>query len=111
MIYKHEMLKDIKKLVASEKYRIRIHAIRHMIEEGFNEGNIIEAITGKSKIIEDYSDDCRCLILGRFLFMHSTTSSLHVICDYSRTDLVDIVTAYIPQKPWWISPTKRGKIL
>ncbi|MBT9160942.1 MAG: hypothetical protein DDT26_02238 [Dehalococcoidia bacterium] len=23
--------------------------------------------------------------------------------------LIDIVTAYIPQKPWWMSPTQRGR--
>ena len=105
------VFENIKKLVASGKYRVRIHAVRHMIEEGFNEVNIIEAIIGKSRIIEDYPDDRRCLILGRFHFTHAIISPLHVVCDYSRTDLVDIITAYIPQKPWWVSPTKRGKLL
>lgn len=105
------LLNRIKRLVKGRKYRIRIHAVRHMIEEGFNEANIIEAITDNGRIIENYPDDCRCLILGSFHFTNVTTSPLHVICDYSRSGLVDIVTAYIPQKPWWVSPTKRGKIL
>ena len=60
-------------------------------------------------MIENYPDDWRCLILGNFHFTGATTSPLHLVCDYSRSDLVDIVTAYIPQKPWWVSPTKRGK--
>lgn len=111
MMHRDDILKRIKRLVISGRYRIRIHAVRHMIEEGFNETNVVEALKGKSKIIEDYSDDCRCLILGNFHFTKGTTSTLHIVCDYARTDLVDIITAYIPQKPWWVSPTKRGNLL
>jgi len=110
---KHEetLLIRIKRLVKAERYRIRIHAIRHMIEEGFTEANLVEAVIGKSKIIENYPDDCRCLILGSFQFTKTATSPLHIVCDYSRSDMVDVVTAYIPQKPWWVSPIKRGKLL
>ncbi len=111
MTHEYILLEKIRKLVKSGRYRIRIHAIQHMIEEGFDEANIIEALTaGKSKIIEDYTDDCRCLILGKFHFTKNTASFLHIVCDYSMPDLVDIVTAYIPKKPWWLSPTKRGKV-
>ncbi len=111
MAYKDELLEGIRQLVISGRYRTKIHAVRHMIEDGFYEKDIIESITGKSRIIENYPDDFRCIILGRFHFTKEATSPLHVVCDYSRADLVDIVTAYIPQKPWWVSPTKRGKIL
>jgi len=62
-----ELLTTIKKLVKEERYRIKIHAVRHMIEEGFSEKNIIDAILGESRIIEMYDEDKRCLILGRFL--------------------------------------------
>lgn len=111
MSYEGELFEKIRRLVISGKYRIRIHAVCHMIEEGFNEENVKEAIAGKAKIIENYPDDCRCLILGVFYLAKNTTSALHVVCDYSKPDLVDIVTAYIPQKPWWVSPSKRGMIL
>lgn len=111
MVDENELLEKIKRLVISGKYRIKIHAVHHMIEEGFNEANITEAFTSKARIIENYPDDYRCLILGSFRFAGDTTSPLHIVCDYPRADLVDIVTAYIPQKPWWISPGKRGKIL
>jgi hypothetical protein len=110
---KHDetLLVRIKKLFKAQRYRIRIHAIRHMIEEGFTEENLVEAVIGKSKIIENYPDDCRCLILGSFPFTRTATSPLHIVCDYSRSDMVDVVTAYIPQRPWWVSPTKRGRLL
>ena len=80
-----------------------------MIEEGFSEGDIIAAMLGESRVIEIYDEDKRCLILGRFLLDNRVKSPMHVVCDYSNRKLIDIVTAYIPQRPWWISPTKRGR--
>ena|ERR1043165_1124792 len=104
-------LKKIKDLINAKKYRVRIHAVQHMIEEGFNEENLLDAITGKSKILEYYPDELRCLIFGSFLMSANARSPLHVICDYSNEEIVDIITAYIPQKPWWVTPTKRGRTL
>lgn len=51
-----ELLETIKRLVGERRYRVRIHAVRHMIEEGFGEGDIVEVITGRSKILENYPD-------------------------------------------------------
>jgi len=82
-----------------------------MIEEGFGEENMVEVITGRSKILENYPDEYRCLIFGYYQMSEKLRSPLHVVCDYSGAVLVDIVTAYIPQKPWWITPTKRGRAL
>ena len=104
-----ELLATIKKLVKEERYRIKIHAVRHMIEEGFSEKNMIDAMLGESRIIEMYDEDKRCLILGHFLWDDRIKSPIHVVCDYSNRKLIDIVTAYIPQRPWWISPTQRGR--
>ena len=104
-----KLLEEIRRLIGGQRYRVRIHAVRHMIEEGFTEENMVKAVTGKSKIIEDYPDESRCLILGYFRMGERTQSPLHVVCDYSGGELVDIVTAYIPQKPWWVSPTRRGR--
>ena len=80
-----------------------------MIEEGFEEKHIVEAIGHKSRILEDYPDEKRCLILGSFHFTEGVTSPLHIVCDYSNERLIDIVTSYLPQKPWWQTPTKRTK--
>ena len=104
-----ELLAKIKKLVNDGRYRIKIHAVRHMIEEGFSEKDLIAAILGESRIIEMYDEDKRCLIVGHFLWDNETKSPIHVVCDYSNRKLIDIVTAYIPQRPWWMSPTQRGK--
>lgn len=70
---------------------------------------MVAAITGESSIIEMYAEDKRCLILGYFLWDHKTKASIHLVCDYSNKKLIDIVSAYIPQRPWWMSPTRRGR--
>jgi Domain of unknown function (DUF4258) len=104
------LLENIKTRVAANRYRIRLHAVRHMLEEGFDESDLIGAITGKGKIIELYPEELRCLILGYFSFTGQTLSPLHIVCDYAGEAIVDIVTAYIPQQPWWVTPTERGRM-
>ena len=49
-----ELLATIKRLVNGGRYRIKIHAVRHMIEEGFSERDIIVAILGENRIFETY---------------------------------------------------------
>ena len=39
----------------------------------------------------------------------NVSSPLHIVYDYSNDEVVDIVTAYIPQKPWWETPSRRGR--
>jgi hypothetical protein len=104
-----DVLAHIKNCIVEKRYRIRNHAVRHMIEEGFDENHLVETLTGKLQVLEEYEDEERYLVLGHFRFTLSTRSSLHVVCDLSYPEIVDIVTAYIPQRPWWISPTQRAR--
>ena len=101
-------LEQIQRLVREGTYRVRLHAVRHMIEEGFDEKQMLEALSGTVALVEAYQDEGRYLVLGRFHFTGKTDSPLHVLCDVSVGDVVDIITAYIPQRPWWESPTQRG---
>lgn len=103
-----KLLSNIRKLLASRRFRIRIHAARHITEEGFSEQNVLEALLGKSKILEHYEEERRCLVVGYFRLSEKITCPLHVVCDYSNAELIDIVTAYIPERPWWSTATKRG---
>jgi hypothetical protein len=98
---------QVRDLINAGRYRIRLHAVRHMIEEGFDERNLLEAASGKLRIVEVYPAESRCLVLGYFHFTPSAASPLHFVCDMSDERVVDIVTAYIPQPPWWRSPTHR----
>jgi len=105
------VLEKIRVLVGTGRYRIRLHAVRHMIEEGFDEGNVVEAVGGGSRVLEVYSLEMRCLLLGYFTVGENVRQPLHVVCDYSNPRVVDIVTAYLPQKPWWMTPGKRGRLI
>ena len=102
-------LERIQELISEGAYRVRMHAVRHMIEEGFDERQMLEALGGKLTLVEEYSDEGRYLVFGTFHFTSKSRSPLHVVCDISLGDVVDIVTAYIPQQPWWEGPTQRGR--
>jgi hypothetical protein len=104
-----DLVERIQKQIASATYRVGLHAVRHMIEEGFDERQMIEALNGRIRVLEEYPDEKRCLVLGRFRFSAGTTSPLHILCDLSNESAVDIVTAYIPQRPWWVTPTQRRR--
>lgn len=92
----YEMISEIQRRVKAENYRVRSHAVKPMIEEGFDE----------KQLLEEYSEGLRCLALGRFHFAANAISPPHIVCDLS---LLDIVTAYIPQRPWWNTPAHRGE--
>lgn len=79
-----------------------------MIEEGFSEKDVIGILIGDGKLLESYDEDNRCLMYGHYTAENDVRLPLHVVCDYANIRLIDIVTAYIPQKPWWITPTRRG---
>ena len=65
---RNDLLAKIKKLIGDRRYRVKSHAVKHMIEEGVLEEDVITAMLGESKIIEIYDEDKRCLILGYFLW-------------------------------------------
>ena len=104
-----DLLDRIRTLIGAGRYRVRLHAVRHMIEEGFREKDVLEAVPEQCRILEDYPEDSRCLRLGYFFASEHVKAPLHVVCDYSCEEVLDIVTSYIPQKPWWESPSRRGK--
>ncbi len=109
MALRIDLIQQLQKLVRTKHYRIGIHAVRHMIEEGFDENQLLEAVKGTLRIIEEYAEESRYLLLGYFHFTRTTPPPLHVLCDLSKPSVVDIVTVYIPQRPWWSSPTRRGR--
>ena len=108
MLTDAELLERIKALVDMGSFRLRQHAARHVIEEGFTEDNIVEAVLGESRILEDYPFESRCLILGHFQISRNTRAPLHLVIEYLHENAADIITAYIPQKPWWVTPWRRG---
>lgn len=83
-----------------------------MISEGFREGDILEALCN-GRLLEEYGGEDRCLISGRFSLTASISEHLHVVVDFWRegTEVawIDIVTAYVPRRPFWATPFLRGK--
>lgn len=104
-----ELLERMKVLASAGKLRIRIHAARHMAEEGFSFDDIVETITRQSRILENYTEQSRCLVAGFFQVSERVKCPLHLVCEYPQENDLEIVTAYIPQKPWWLSPWQRGR--
>lgn len=106
------ILKRIQEAINKGNYALRPHTVTHMLSEGFDEDNIVEAIiTGK--ILEHYTEEDRCLITGKFQISKQSRVPLHIVVDYwsetGEIEWVDIVTAYIPRKPFWETPNRRGK--
>ena len=110
MIDNEELLAKLRSLLSARKYRIRIHSVRHMVEEGFTEQDTIAAIEGKSRILENYDEESRCLIVGYFRLSDKVRVHFILWVITQMLTLLDIVTAYIPEKPWWSTPTKRRQI-
>ena len=109
MLTEAELLEWIKEAVNAGNIRTRIHATRHMFEEGFSGQDIMTALTGKLRLLEHYPDEARCLVMGYFQISEKVPCPLHLVIEYSRGTGIDIVTAYLPQKPWWLTPWQRGK--
>ena len=52
----------IRELVQARRYRIGLHAVRHMIEEGFDENQLPEAVKEKLRVVEEYPEEVRYLL-------------------------------------------------
>ena len=63
MMTEAELLERIKEAVIAGNSRTRSHATRHMFEEGFQEQDIIAALIGKLRLLENYPDETRCLVM------------------------------------------------
>lgn len=59
-------LARIQALARARQYRIALHGVEHMIAEGFDEKQLLEAIRGKAKVLEEYLEDARYLLSGTF---------------------------------------------
>jgi len=79
-----------------------------MFEDGFERLHLLAALTGKLNVIEEYESENRVLLLGWFQIGKRTTCPLHIVCDLTPADSMDIVTAYIPGRPHWETPRRRG---
>lgn len=102
------MLDDIREKIERRQYELSKHAVDQSILRDISVAEIEEAISGQSKVIEDYPEDkygATCLILG-----HTNTGRpLHIQCSYPSRPLIKIVTLYEPDPQHWIDMRIRKK--
>lgn len=99
-------IKEIQKKVKSEEYEISFHAEKERYAENITIHDLETAIYD-GEILEDYPDEARgpsCLVLG-----HSQGRPIHIVCGYTPTKWIRIITVYIPKLPKWIDERTRSK--
>ncbi|HZX35675.1 MAG TPA: DUF4258 domain-containing protein [Thermodesulfobacteriota bacterium] len=99
-------IEKIKERIISNRYEISFHAEKERYAENIMLSEIEHALLN-GKILEDYPDDPRgasCLILG-----YSKKRPLHIVCGYTTTKWVRILTVYIPKPPKWVNEKIRAK--
>lgn len=98
---------EIREKVRREEYEISFHAEKERYAEDIAIHEIETAIYN-GEILEDYPNDPRgpsCLVLG-----YSQNRSMHIVCGYTSTKWLRIITVYIPKLPKWSDErTRRGE--
>ena len=100
-------LEELLPLIREGRYRIGNHVARHMLQEGFIEHDVLQAVEwGREMAV--YPEDGRMLVLGYMIFPPNLKLPLHVVLDYTHNRHIDIVTAFMPKKPHQVY--SRGRI-
>jgi len=106
-IDKYMKLEEITRRIFSGEYEISFHADKERRAEEIEINDIKEAIKN-GEILEDYPNDPRgpsCLVLG----YARDGRAMHIVCALLPTDMIRIITVYIPSLPKWIDPRTRRK--
>jgi hypothetical protein len=85
-------------------YEISFHAEKERYAEDISLSNIEIAIA-HGEILEEYPDDRRgesCLILG-----YAEGRPLHIVCGYTSTMSIRVITVYLPKAPKWVDERTR----
>lgn len=94
------MLDDIRGKISRRQYEFSKHAVGQSIVWDIGVSELEQAISERSKVIEDYPDDKygpSCLILG----FTSAGRPIHVQCSYPTQPLIKIITVYEPDPELW----------
>lgn len=91
-------LEELLPFLREGRYRIGPHVAKHMLQEGFIEHDVLQAIEWGRELAV-YPEESRMLVLGYMVFPPQLRLPLHVVLEYRENRWVDIVTAFIPKKP------------
>ena len=99
-------IENIKEKIRREEYELSFHAEKERYEEDITIFDL-ETAVADGEILEEYLDDPRgqsCLILG-----YSQKRPIHIVCGYTTTEWIRIITVYLPKLPKWIDDRTRIK--
>jgi len=99
-------IEEIRERVKRNEYEISFHAEKERYAEDITFSDLESAICN-GEILENYPDDPggpSCPVLG-----HSQNRSIHIVCGYTPTKWIRIVTVYIPKRPKWIDERRRSR--
>ena len=91
-------LEELLPFIREGRYRIGPHVAKHMLQEGFIEHDVLQAVEWGRELAV-YPEESRMLVLGYMVFPPQLRLPLHVGLEYKENRQVDIVTAFIPKKP------------
>lgn len=99
--------RDLKEKIADSQYEISLHAEKERYAEDISILDLENALIN-GELIEDYPNDPRgssCLILG-----YSSDRAIHIVCGFTSTGWLRIITVYLPKLPKWLDArTRRSK--
>lgn len=90
---------EIQEKVRREEYEISFNAEKERYSEDITIHDLETAIYN-GEVLEEYPDDPRgpsCLILG-----YSRNQLIHIVCGYTLTKWIRVITVYTPKPPRWI---------
>ena len=91
--------------VRRDEYELSYHAEKERYAEDILIHDL-ETTIFNGEILEDYPDDPigpSCLILG-----YSRKQAIHIVCGYTHTEWIRVITVYLPKPPKWIDERKRA---
>lgn len=97
-------IREIKEKIRHGEYEISYHAEKERYAEDITIADI-EAAIFNGEILEDYPNDHRgpsCLVLG-----YSQNRPIHIVCCYTTTKWIRIITVYLPKPPKWTNERTR----
>jgi len=97
-------IEDLKEKFRRGDYEISLHAEKERYDEDISLYDI-EVAVANGEILEDYPDDSRgasCLMLG-----YADSQPFHVVCGYTSTKSIRVITVYIPKPPKWVDARTR----
>ncbi|HAO19837.1 MAG TPA: hypothetical protein DCQ37_04675 [Desulfobacteraceae bacterium] len=97
-----EILETIREQFIKGEYAVSDHAVIEARKDGIEPKTVnkLEWIAIHGKIIEEYPERKRILLYGE---LRKERLPVHIVVDYSYPEEPVIVTAYVPERRYWVS--------